>query len=124
MAEEKSESFELLNEGEEYIKQLDYKNVIFRQYDRTFRNLTAGDPNAAGNGVIGLEVAIAPYEDKSYLDEMKKIEEKYRKMMTEIANDQDPKLNKQELINILESEKIRDRFKQVGLLLKRKAIIK
>lgn len=123
-----SDNFELLPEGQEYVAKVDFKSIIFRQYDRTARSATAGDPVSFSNGVSILKGLTAPYRDKRFEEKMKELDEKYESIMEKLTadsqDDDSTKGTNNQIAQHFQSEKLVEIFEEVGMLLKRQGIIK
>lgn len=85
--EEKKEDFELLGEGEESIRQIDFNSIVFRQLDRTSRYGTEGNLGNFGNAVALLDALCHNLKDANYQNKEKTMNEKFKDIFEKIEED-------------------------------------
>lgn len=126
--DQKEGDYDLLPEGTEYVAKVDFKSIIFRQYDRTARSATLGDAISFSNGVATLKALCAPYFDKKFNERMKELEDKYEEIMNRLSEESEgddrSKSTNQQLAGHFQSEKLSEIFEEIGLLLKRQNVIR
>jgi hypothetical protein len=75
-AKEKDD-FELMSEGDENIRQLDFNSILFRQVDRIARYGTEGQLGSFGNGVSLFDALLTSMKDSQFEKDSAAIETKY-----------------------------------------------
>jgi hypothetical protein len=98
--EEKKEDFELLGEGEESIRQIDFNSIVFRQLDRTSRYGTEGNLGNFGNAVAILDALTHNLKDVNYKAKDEEIGKKFKGIFDKIEEDYG-KENTQEKIQMV-----------------------
>jgi hypothetical protein len=99
--EEKKEDFELLGEGEESIRQIDFNSIVFRQLDRTSRYGTEGNLGNFGNAVALLDALCHNLKDANYKTKEKESNDKFKEIFDKIEEDYEGDKNQNEKIQMV-----------------------